>query len=245
MTLNAGRASAGLAAFTLLLLSPFSAAAGTADTSRPRDPSARTRLTPTSREKVLSFWGGIAAVDSSEATASGGDLPGTVTAEDFSPFLLLGTRIEYFPSSSSRLAKHFGIGADITGMIGEVDFPITDSPAVAEVELTAVVIAPSLVIRFPGRKSDGYLGLGVTLMWGSRLSDVSSPYIGDEDTDGQVSLAPSVYAGFRKYTAAGWFFMTEARWQEAENDFLLPGSGTNVHLDWKTFQVVAGTGYRF
>ncbi len=205
-----------------------------------------TGLRPTPRERIVSVWAGLAGAGASgaEVTHAGGSSSGS--AADFGTFVLLGARIEYFPSISDRLGKHFGFGVDVTAMAGEADMEIRGSLPAEEVSLGAAVIAPSLVVRLPGRtRWEGYVGLGITLVWGAVLSDVGVTGYDDEAGDTEVVTGPSLYAGLRRSGSAGWFFMMEGRYQAGENDFELRDSLTRVHLDWRTTQIVFGSGYRF
>lgn len=212
--------------------------------SEPHPPS--TGLRPTPRERVVSVWAGLAetGASSAEVTHAGGSAIGS--AADLGTFVLLGGRLEYFPSVSGRLSKHFGFGVDVTAMAGEADMEIRRTLPAEEVSLGAAVIAPSLVVRLPGRtRWEGYVGLGFTLIWGAVLSDVGVTGYDDEAGDTEIALGPSLYAGLRRSGSAGWFFMMEGRYQGGENDFELRDSLSKVHLEWRTTQIVFGSGYRF
>lgn len=206
-----------------------------------------TRFRPTPHERVVSVWAGVAGADASSAEVTHVGVPATESATDFGTFILLGARVEYFPSISGRLSKHFGFGVDVTAMAGEADVEIRPALPAEEVSLGAAVIAPSLVVRFPGRtKWEGYVGLGLALVWGAVLSNVSvTGYYDDEAGDTKFATGPSLYAGLRRDSSVGWFFMMEGRYQVGENDFELRDSLTRVHLDWRTAQIVFGSGYRF
>ena len=212
----------------------------------PAPPPPHTGIRPTSKERVVSVWAGLAGADASSADVRQAGVPGTGSDTDFSPFVLLGARFEYFPDISARVGKHFGFGIDVTAMAGEADIEIRPLLPAEEVGLGAVVIAPSLVVRFPGRtRWEGYAGFGFTLLWASVLTDVAALDFDEEPTDNEVPLALSLYAGFRRTGRAGWFFMMEGRYQAGENDFDLRDSLTTVHLEWRTAQIVFGSGYRF
>lgn len=205
----------------------------------------RARPTPAPHEWIISMWAGLAGADSSESTSRQVGVAATGSSGDFGAFILLGARAELFPSTAGSTARHFGLGIEINGLAGEADMETQPGFGVEEVTLTAAVVTPSLMLRLPGRSWEGYGGVGATVLWASRLSDVGGVFFSDDDTDVEAPLGLALFAGVRRTYAGGWFIMLEARHHAGENDFTLREPLTEVHLDWRTTQFAVGSGFRF
>jgi opacity protein-like surface antigen len=191
------------------------------------------------------MWGGLGAAPSSEASVRPAGAPLADGDADFGALILLGVRIEAYPGGRGPGAGRVGVAVEVAGLAGEADVRTQPGLPREEVTLTAGVVTPSLLLRASGRAWQLHVGAGPTILWGSRLSGAGGFTFDDDDTDVEAPLGLAVIAGVQRVHPGRWFLLIEGRYQAGRNDFELRAPRTEVGVDWRTFQVAFGSGYRF
>lgn len=227
------------APLTAAILSAATIGAGATPAAGPR-PSP-----PAPRERLVSFWGSIAGAGGSDASVRQAGALTTGRASDFGPFLLLGGRVELYPSVGSSVSRHFGFGVELEGFAGEADVETQPGLPAEEIALTGGVVTPSFVARILRRSWEGYGGIGATLLWVTRVGGATGFSAGNDDTDAEAPLGLSLYAGVRRVYPGRWFFMVEARHRTGKNNFEHAAPPTKIDLDWRMAGIAIGTGYAF
>jgi len=197
------------------------------------------------RERVFSMWGAVAGAGASSASVMQSGLSSAGEAADFGAFLMAGVRLEFYPSVANPVSRHFGFAVDLEGFAGESDIETRPGLPAEEVALTGGILTPSFVARLQGRSWEAYAGVGATLLWVTRISNVSGFGSHTEDTDGETPLGLALFAGVRRIYPGKWFFMIEARHTTGKNDFSFDPPATGIELDWRMTGLAAGAGYKF
>lgn len=202
---------------------------------------------PTPDLWLISTWLGFGGAENSDALVRFTGIPsGTSSESDFSTMFLVGVRGEFYSNAAGRVARHFGFAIEFNGMFGEFEVETRPGSPSDGVTFVSGVAMPGFVIRFPGKRWEGYLGAGPTVMWWSYVDSVDLAATTDDyDSDFEIPLGLSAFAGLRHTYSREWLFMMETRYQTGENGFELGQPRTEIDIDWRTMQFVIGFTYKY
>jgi hypothetical protein len=195
---------------------------------------------------LISVWLGFGGAERSDASVDIAGAPASVPVTDFGTLFLAGVRGEFYANPAGPVARHFGFAIEFNGMFGEFEIETTPGAPSDGVTFISGIATPGFVIRFPGKRWEGYLGAGPTVIWWSYVDSVDLAATADDyDSDFEIPLGLSAFAGLRHTYSREWMFMMEAKYQTGENDFELGQPRTEIDVDWRTTQFVIGFTYKY